>query len=214
MRRRYPDLSSAGIATCTLSYPGPGSHQIVASWGDVQSQILTQTVNQAATTTQVTWQLSIGIPGDPHVPVVLFTATVSANPPGAGTPTGTVQFAIDGNQYASPVALVHGTAQVGPFSIGVCDPKLLPCTVAVPDSHVHMITATYSGDSDFSASTGTLTFSSARADECAGLAHLLSTYNAALADLVLNGQGNSPSAQLLRQAISATEAAETASGCP
>ena len=33
---------------------------------------------------------------------VTFTATVAANPPGSGTPTGTVQFQIDGTNFGPP----------------------------------------------------------------------------------------------------------------
>ena len=42
---------------------------------------------------------------------VFFTAIVSAVPP-AGTPTGTVQFQVDGNDLGTPLALVGGTASV------------------------------------------------------------------------------------------------------
>jgi uncharacterized repeat protein (TIGR01451 family) len=46
------------------------------------------TVSQAATTTVVTSNHNPSVFGQP----VTLTATVTANPPGAGTPTGTVQF--------------------------------------------------------------------------------------------------------------------------
>ncbi len=39
-----------------------------------------------------------------------FTANVIANSSGAGTPTGAVQFLIDGAEFGSPVALVAGVA--------------------------------------------------------------------------------------------------------
>src|SRR5262249_29462710 len=73
---------------------------------------------------------------------VTFTATVSANAPGAGTPTGTVQFQIDGVNFGAPVALSGGratSAPVGTLSVG----------------H-HVITAVYGGDTHHPGSTGTL----------------------------------------------------------
>ena len=41
---------------------------------------------------------------------VSFTATVTPVAPATGTPTGTVQFAIDGSNFGSPAALSSGTA--------------------------------------------------------------------------------------------------------
>ncbi len=61
---------------------------------------------------------------------VTFTATVSS---ASGTPTGLVQFAIDGTNYGSPVRLVNGMASLaGPASLGAA---------------THTITAAY-GDPD------------------------------------------------------------------
>src|SRR5207244_11161067 len=41
---------------------------------------------------------------------VSFTVLVTANAPGSGTPTGTVQFQIDGQNFGAPVSLVNGQA--------------------------------------------------------------------------------------------------------
>lgn len=71
---------------------------------------------------------------------VTFTATVTSNPPNA--PTGTVQFKIDGGNFGSPVTLLNGNA-----------------TSAVTSSLVagnHTVTAAYSGDANYTASSGTL----------------------------------------------------------
>ena len=52
---------------------------------------------------------------------VVFTATVAnASPNGAGTPTGSVQFQIDGSNYGSPVVLNGGTARVSDAALRVC----------------------------------------------------------------------------------------------
>jgi hypothetical protein len=68
---------------------------------------------------------------------VSFTATVTGN-----SPTGTVQFTVDGTNLGSPVALASGSATSGSIS-----------TLAVG---THTVTAMYSGDSNNSFSTGTL----------------------------------------------------------
>src|SRR6185503_1883868 len=69
---------------------------------------------------------------------VTFTATVAS---GGGTPDGTVQFAIDGNDVGSAVTLVGGQAQ------------LITSTLTVGN---HSVQATYSGSSTFLGSNGSL----------------------------------------------------------
>ena len=66
-----------------------------------------------------------------------FTATVSSNTP--GVPTGTVQFYSDGNALGAPVNISSGTATTA----------ALPFTSA----GTYYITAVYSGDSKYAAST-------------------------------------------------------------
>jgi hypothetical protein len=68
---------------------------------------------------------------------VSFTATVAGN-----SPTGTVQFTIDGNNFGSPVTLSGGSATSGSTS-----------TLSVGN---HTVTAVYSGNSNNLTSTGTL----------------------------------------------------------
>ncbi|NBM21268.1 Ig-like domain-containing protein, partial [Streptomyces sp. GC420] len=70
---------------------------------------------------------------------VVFTATIAPAPPGAGTPTGTVTFTIDGDVV--PVLLdENGTATL---------------TRAVLPAGTYSVTADYGGDTNFTASTGT-----------------------------------------------------------
>jgi hypothetical protein len=82
-----------------------GNHTIAASYaGDANvapsTGILMQTVNLAATTTALTVSTNSSLYGQ----AVTFTATV-ASP--AGTPTGTVTFANDGNALGT-VGLTNG----------------------------------------------------------------------------------------------------------
>ncbi|MDV9203065.1 Ig-like domain-containing protein, partial [Streptomyces sp. Wh19] len=85
---------SGGVATFTTSTLAIGTHPLTAVYnGDANfagstSPVDTQTVSQAGTTTALT-----SVP-DPSVfgEVKTLTATVAAVAPGAGTPTGTVDF--------------------------------------------------------------------------------------------------------------------------
>jgi hypothetical protein len=72
---------------------------------------------------------------------VTFTATVSPVPATAGTPTGTVQFVVDGSNFGSPIPLSSGFASV---------------TTSVLSVGTHTVSAIYSGSSAFAASSGSL----------------------------------------------------------
>ena len=118
---------AAGPHTITVSYSGDGN--FVTS----TSAPLTQTVNQAATTSKVTSSANPSVFGES----VTFTATVKAVAPGSGTPTGTVSF-LDGSTSLGTGTLSGGTAT---FSIS---------TLAVA---AHSITVVYGGDTNFLTST-------------------------------------------------------------
>ena len=90
-------LNASGVATYTTTafQLSVGSGQSIAAvyGGDVNfttstSTALSQTVNQDSTTTSVVSSANPSVYGQP----VTFTATVTANAPGSGTPTGTVTF--------------------------------------------------------------------------------------------------------------------------
>ncbi|MGO9273305.1 MAG: Ig-like domain repeat protein, partial [Terriglobia bacterium] len=75
---------------------------------------------------------------------VTFSTSVSAIDAGLPTPTGTVQFVVDGSNSGSPVALDgSGNATSAPIS-----------NLSTAN---HIITATYGGDSVFGATSATLT---------------------------------------------------------
>jgi Bacterial Ig-like domain (group 3)/Autotransporter beta-domain len=90
-----------------------------------------QTVNKANTTIP-------SVQASPSAPVanqpVTFTAAVNVNPPGSGTPTGTVTFTVDGTPHTVNVS--GGTAS-------------FPTTLA---GGGHTVTAVYNGDGNFNAS--------------------------------------------------------------
>jgi hypothetical protein len=135
-------LDGNGQASIPASL-GIGTHALTVSFFGVSgfaastSAATTVTVNPAATS------LTLGSSVNPAVTghTVTFSARVAAVAPGAGTPTGTITFK-DGNTVLGTVAVVNGTAT-------------LTTSFAVAGSHV--ITAVYSGDPNFVASSQTLT---------------------------------------------------------
>jgi len=133
---------SGGVATFTTltSTLAVGSHSIKAVYsGDSNfttstSSALSQTVNKASTTTTVDSSAS---PSPVRQPVT-FTATVSANAPGGGTPTGTVTFK-DGTT-------VRGTGTLNVSGVA-------SFTTSTLTLGTHSITAVYGGNSTFTSST-------------------------------------------------------------
>ncbi|WP_326608936.1 Ig-like domain repeat protein [Streptomyces scopuliridis] len=130
---------TVGVATFTTSALGVGSHSLTAVYGgDVDftgstSPIDVQTVTQAGTTTALTSAPDPSVFGQPKT----LTATVTAVPPGAGTPTGTVSF-FDGATLLGTATLTGGVATFATSALGVGS---------------HSLTAVYNGDVDFSGST-------------------------------------------------------------
>ena len=135
-------VSTLGTAVCAASFATAGAHLISAVYaGDPNfsgstSPILTETVNQGATTTGVTSQVDPSVSGQ----TVTYTAIITATAPAAGTPTGTVTFT-DG-----------GTTVIGCFAQPTVGGVAL-CTTMYPGVGGHDITAVYNGDANFTSST-------------------------------------------------------------
>lgn len=154
-----PDGSStAQFSTSSLS---GGAHVIIATalsqYGPSASDPLLQTVRGATTTTVVT-----AAPSPPTVfgQSVTFTATVTANPSSAGTPTGSVQFSDNGSSLGGPQAVTGGAASVSAPSLTV---------------GAHNIVADYTTDSDtFVGSSGS---ASQQVDMASTMTGLASTAN-------------------------------------
>ena len=121
-----------------ISYAASASHTISAIYsGDANfnsstSATLTQTVNQDATTTALSSSANPSVSGQS----VTFTATVTANPPGAGTPTGTVDFQDGGVSIAGcgAQALVAGIATCSVTYAGGAATASPPSTAVTPTS--------------------------------------------------------------------------------
>ena len=122
-------LTGAGSCTLTASQSGSATYSAAA---DVPQSF---TIAKAASATAVSSSLNPSNSGQS----VTFTATVIS---AAGTPTGTVQFKDGGANLGSPQPLNgSGVATFSTSSLA---------------AGVHTITADYSGDNNFLASTGTL----------------------------------------------------------
>ncbi|MEV6619155.1 Ig-like domain repeat protein [Streptomyces sp. NPDC051051] len=119
---------SSGLFTVTATYNGTTS--FAGSSGTDP-----HTVNRAQSATTVVSSPDPSRPGQDTT----VTATVTAVPPGAGTPTGSVTFTI-GNRSPVTLTLVNGTASttINTLSVGT-----------------HPITVAYTGSADFASSGGT-----------------------------------------------------------
>ena len=136
-------LATPSLVTGHATVTGPaavGSHPITAAYaGDDNfngaTNSLTHVVNRASTTVALSTPSPEPLTfGDP----VTFNAAIQVVAPGAGVPTGTVQFSDNGSPLGAAVAVSGGAASITVPSLG---------------GGVHVVTAAYSGDTNFIAST-------------------------------------------------------------
>jgi autotransporter-associated beta strand protein len=144
---------TAGVATWSLTTPlTAGTHSITAHYsGDSNfiqnvSKALSQAIGKDGSTSTVTNPQSTSIYGS----LVTFTASVTANAPGSGTPTGVVTFwdgAVNTGKKLGTANLDNtGTPGTALFSIGTLG--------ANASGLLHNINVSYGGDSNFTASNG------------------------------------------------------------
>jgi large repetitive protein len=132
--------NNSAQAIFTTSALTAGSHSILATYsGDpnfnASTASLTQTVNKAATSTGLVSSLNPSVSGQS----VIFTATVSSS---SGTPTGSVTFTDQTtNQTLGTIMLANRQAVL---------------TISTLAPGTHMILASYSGDTNFAASSTNL----------------------------------------------------------
>jgi hypothetical protein len=144
-------LGTITTASCTAALPALGSYTITAAYsGDgnfkAQSGTFLQSVSGSATTTTV-----VASPSPSAVNQnVLFTATIVPSVTGSTNPTGTVAFTYVLNGGA-PVTLC-GAATVTTSSAVNTATCIAPLPSAASASSPYTITATYSGDANFSSS--------------------------------------------------------------
>ncbi len=133
-------LNGSGVATFSTSGLSVGNHSITMVYGGDSdfttgtSSALAQTVNQDASTSVVAPSANPSVSGQS----VTFTATVTANSPGSGTPTGTVTFMDGATSLGTSSLNGSGVATLGISSLSVGS---------------HSITVVYGGDTNFTSST-------------------------------------------------------------
>ncbi len=137
-------VSSSRTAACTTTTLIVGTDTIKASYsGDSNytssSGTVTQTVNKATSTTKVVSSKNPSTAGQS----VTFTATVT--PVGPPTPTGTVAFTS------------NGTTISGCSAVKVTSSRTAACTTTTLATGIDTIKASYSGDSNYTSSSGTVT---------------------------------------------------------
>jgi uncharacterized protein (DUF2237 family) len=141
-----PVTGGSHQSTCTTAALSVGNHTISAVYsGDGNylsstSSNLPYTVNKAMTTTTLS---ASPAGGSTFGQSVTFTALVAPVPPGAGLPTGTVAFTVDGTAVGS--STVSGTSQASLATSSL-------------SAGTHTIGATYSGDGNFFGSSGSLSY--------------------------------------------------------
>ena len=136
-------LNASGVATLAVANLSAGSHSLTASYAGVTntfgastSNTVTQTVNQASTTTAVA---TSGTPST-YGSSVTFTATVTPQFAGATAPSGTVTFK-DGATTIGTGTLNGGNPDTATFATS---------TLAVGS---HSISAVYGADTNYTGST-------------------------------------------------------------
>src|SRR5262249_32214595 len=110
-----PALSTTATASSAV-----GSYAIVAAQGSLSAanyalSFVNGTLTVQASGTSAT--LSSSAPsGSTYGQAVTFTTVVQPAPTGGGTPTGTVQFVVDGSPFGQPVTLAGGSASLSTSS--------------------------------------------------------------------------------------------------
>jgi len=137
-----PITISGGVAQFALAPTQflPGNHPITAVYsGDSTyapdtSNTVFETINKLTPTFSISSSANPSIYGNS----VIFFGTASGT---QGTPTGTVQFVIDGTNYGAPITLVAGSSQTSTSAL---------------IAGTHTVSANYSGDTIYNSATSSL----------------------------------------------------------
>ncbi len=134
-------IANGTVPVCSYTFTSSGSNSVVATYtsGDSNftgstSNTLSQVVHASTTTTALTSNPNPSLWGQS----VTFTATVTVTPPGTGTPTGTVTFSYGTITLGSAPLDSSGHAVYATSTLGY---------------GYFDVTASYSGDTNFSSST-------------------------------------------------------------
>ncbi len=150
-------LSAAGVLSGTPIQLGSFPLTVKATDNNncMGTASYTLTISKANTTTVVVSSLSPSLINQ----AVTFTVTVAPVAPATGTPTGTVQFKIDGVAFGAPVALTVPPAPAagGAIALALLADSTASVTTATLSLGAHTITAEYSSDALFNGSIGSMT---------------------------------------------------------
>jgi hypothetical protein len=115
---------SAVLPADSMQTSGTAMYSVTLNSIGTQTITVTDSANNLTGTSQpiaVAAATSVTLSATPNPSAlgqqVTFTATVSSVNPANGTPTGTVQFVIDGANFGSPVTLSGGVASVNDCTI-------------------------------------------------------------------------------------------------
>lgn len=146
-------LSGGVVQTCNYIFASAGTYNVIATYtstdlnftGSATSAAYVQTVGAGSTSVSLNSSLATGSAVNQ---AVTFTASIVFTSSGTQQPTGVVTYA-DG----ATTLCTFGTSSTPATFTGGTVPA---CTVALFTAGTHSITATYSGDSNFGKSSGTL----------------------------------------------------------
>jgi uncharacterized membrane protein len=140
---RLPGLASGAILLDATALASGSVTVHISSLSDPTITTTTTAIINVTTSSQSTTHSAVSSDhssGSTYGQGVTFTATVTADVGGVGTPTGTVQFVIDSANAGQPVALVNGTATLTTSALGA--------SLAGHDVHVVYVanSSTFLGD--------------------------------------------------------------------
>lgn len=139
----YTGTNGTTYGQSTTAPSSPGTYSVTATVTDPNysgSDTRILTINQAASTTSITSSANPSVFGQP----ITFTATVTRNGGGYGTPTGNVTFKDGSTTLGTGTLSGVGGANIATLTI----PSTSPLAVAA-----HSVTAVYGGDTYFTGST-------------------------------------------------------------
>ncbi len=152
-------LSAAGVLSGTPLQVGSFSLTVKATDSNncMGTASYTLTISKANTTTTVASSLNPSLINQS----VTFTATVAPVAPATVTPTGTVQFKINGAAFGAPVVLAPAASPVSgettAFMAMLANATATSQATTTLPLGAHAITAEYVGDAMFNGSTGSMT---------------------------------------------------------